>query len=90
MKQRCKPGDIRIVDGLTIGAQFGQRCAAVRRSQEPGRVRANSVPLDSGVLAGLTYSAIRFLRRPLNAGLNKGEARNVDLTRFHGRYELLY
>jgi hypothetical protein len=40
----------------------GQLPAAARRGQEPERVRANTVPLDSGVLAGLTYSAIRFLR----------------------------
>jgi len=43
----------------------GQRRAAARRGQEPGRVRANSVPLDSGILAGLTYAVIRFLKWPL-------------------------
>ena len=42
----------------------GQRRAAARRGQEPGRVRANSVPLDSGILAGLTYAVIRFLKWP--------------------------
>ena len=40
----------------------GQWCAATRRGQESGRVRANSVPLDSGILAGLTYAVIRFLK----------------------------
>ena len=39
----------------------GQWCAATRRGQESGRVRANSVPLAPGVLAGLTCFIFRFL-----------------------------
>ena len=45
----------------------GQWCAATRRGQESGRVRANSVPLAPGILAGLTYAVIRFLKWPLEA-----------------------
>ena len=36
----------------------GQWCAATRRGQESGRVRANSVPLAPGVLAGLRKPCI--------------------------------
>ena len=43
----------------------GQRRAAARRGQEPGRVRAHSVPLDPCVLARLACFKFRILRRPL-------------------------